>query len=126
MTDPAGPAGAVDPVRAALGGCCPRCGKGKLFAGIIKFAAVCTNCGLDFSAFNVGDGPAAFLTLLIGVVVVFLAMWLELAAHPPWWVHLIVWTPVVVVTTMAALRFAKAALLALEYRNKAAEGRLDS
>lgn len=116
----------IDPVRAALTGCCPRCANGPLFSGLIKFAPACRNCGLDFSAFNVGDGPAAFLTLVIGIIVVFLAMWLELAVSPPWWVHLLIWTPVVIVSTIASLRYAKAVLLALEYRNKAAEHRHES
>ena len=73
----------TDPVRAALTGCCPRCGKGPLFAGFVKFAPSCRNCGLDYQAFNVGDGPAAFLTLIIGIIVVFLAMWLELSEAIP-------------------------------------------
>ena len=113
----------TEPVRAALKGCCPRCGRGRLFSGFVKFAPACANCGLDFRAFNVGDGPAAFLTLIIGVIVVFLAMWLELAVGPPWWVHVVVWIPVVILSTIGSLRYAKAALLALEYRNKAAEHR---
>ena len=115
----------TDPVRAALSGRCPRCGKGKLFTGLVKFAPPCASCGLDFRAFNVGDGPAAFLTLVIGVIVVFLAMWLELSLSPPLWVHILLWTPVVTVATVGSLRYAKAVLIALEFRNKAAEGRLD-
>lgn len=106
-------------------GLCPRCGNPTLFAGVARFAARCRACGLDFSSFNVGDGPAAFLTLLIGGLITGLALWLELAAEPPFWVHILLWLPLTTAAVIGSLRFAKAALLALEYRNRAAEGRVD-
>ncbi|GGO96140.1 uncharacterized protein DUF983 [Stakelama pacifica] len=52
-------------------------------------------------------------------------MWLELAADPPWWLHVLLWLPLVVGGTLVSLRFAKGLLLALEYRNAAREGRID-
>lgn len=115
----------ADPVRAAAGGCCPRCGRGRLYAGLLRFNPRCPNCGLDLAAFNVGDGPAAFLTLVIGAIVVGLALWVELSFRPPWWVHVLLWTPLVVLGTIGSLRVAKGVLLGLEYRHMAAEARLD-
>lgn len=91
---------------------------------MIRFAAKCRACGLDIAAFNVGDGPAAFLTLGIGTLVTVLAIWLELGVHPPFWVHFLIWPLVTIAAVMALLRLAKGWLLALEYRNRAAEGRL--
>ncbi len=73
--------------------------------------------------FNVGDGPAAFLTLILGSIVTGLAIWLELEVSPPWWVHL-VWVPVTLGAVLGSLRLAKGALIALECRNAAREGRL--
>ncbi len=89
----------------------------------MRFADTCRACGLDFTAFNVGDGPAAFLTLILGAVIVALAITLELSAHPPFWVHLVLWIPLAALAVIGALRVSKAALLALEYRNKAREAR---
>ena len=109
---------------AALKGLCPRCGAPSLFDGIIRFAPKCRACGLDFSAFNVGDGPAAFLILIVGALVTGSAVALELAAEPPFWVHLILWPVVALALVLVSLRIAKEALLALEYRNKAREGRI--
>lgn len=106
-------------------GLCPRCGNQTLFAGVARFAPNCRACGLNFSSFNVGDGPAAFLTLLIGGLITGLALWLEIAAEPPFWVHILLWLPLTTLAVIGSLRFAKAALLALEYRNRAAEGRVD-
>lgn len=95
-----------------------------MFVGIATFAPRCRACGLDFSAFNVGDGPAAFLTLLIGGLITGLAIALELVAEPPFWVHILLWLPLTVAAVMFSLRYAKAALLALEYKNSAREGRI--
>jgi uncharacterized protein (DUF983 family) len=115
----------TDPVRAAARGCCPRCGRGRLYGGLLRLNDRCPNCGLDIAAFNVGDGPAAFLILIIGAVVVGLAMWVELSLEPAWWVHVLLWLPLTLVATIAALRIGKALLLGLEYRHKAVEGRID-
>ena len=79
-------------------------------------------CGLDYSSFNVGDGPAALLTMIIGALVIFLAVMVDTAFRPPFWVHIIIWVPFTVAITMASLRVAKGALLAVEHRKRAGEG----
>jgi uncharacterized protein (DUF983 family) len=112
------------PHQASLRGLCPRCGDASLFRGPVAFAPQCRACGLDFSAFNVGDGPAAFLILIVGALITGLAIWLELAAAPPFWVHFLVWPLVTLTIVLGALRLAKAGLLALEYRHAAREGRV--
>ena len=114
----AGPAGQW------LAGACPACDKGRLFAGPVRLANRCNLCGLDFSQFNVGDGPAAFLIFGIGGLITALAIWLELAAEPPFWVHVLLWLPLTVVAVVGALRVSKGLLLALEYRHRAREGRM--
>ena len=108
---------------AALRGLCPRCGAPDLFDGPVRFAARCGRCGLDFSAFNVGDGPAAFLILIVGAILVVGAIALELAASPAYWVHL-VWVPVGIALTLGGLRVAKALLAYQEFRHRAREGRI--
>ena len=110
-------------LQVALRGLCPRCGSRTLFAGIATFAPKCRACGLDFASFNVGDGPAAFLILIVGGIVTALAIAVELAAEPPFWVHVLLWFPLTALMVVGLLRLAKAALLALEYRHRAREGR---
>lgn len=110
------------PVARAVRGCCPRCGTGRLFDGLIRFAPKCRACGLDFHAYNVGDGPAAFLILIVGAIVTAGAIWVELAFSAPYWVHLI-WLPVAVGLTLLGLRLGKAMLIAREYQTNAREGR---
>jgi uncharacterized protein (DUF983 family) len=111
-------------VPAALRGLCPRCGARTLFKGAASFAPQCGACGLNFEAFNVGDGPAAFLILVIGALITALAILFELAAGPPFWVHILLWLPTTIAAVIVSLRLAKGALLALEYRNSAREGRI--
>jgi uncharacterized protein (DUF983 family) len=107
--------------KAALFGLCPRCGAKTLFAGTARFADTCGNCGLDYSGFNVGDGPAALLTMFIGALIIILAIITDIAVRPPFWVHVIIWVPVTAILTVLSLRVAKGALLAAEYRNRASE-----
>jgi uncharacterized protein (DUF983 family) len=106
---------------AALFGLCPQCGAKGLFAGAAQFAPACKACGLDYTRFNVGDGPAAFLTMVIGALVVGLAFWVEVTFHPPLWLHAVLWIPFVAATTLWGLRVSKAALLAAEYQRRASE-----
>ena len=107
---------------AALRGSCPRCGEQTLFAGPVAFAGRCRNCGLDFAAFNVGDGPAAFLILLVGAILTAAAIAVELAYSAPWWVHL-VWIPLGAALTVGGLRLAKALLIQREFETGAGEGK---
>ncbi len=108
---------------AALFGLCPKCGSRTLFGGVTRFAPRCRVCGLDFNSFNVGDGPAAFLTLIIGAVITLLAIMLEISWHPPFWVHIVLWVPLTTAAVIWGLRMGKSALLAAEYQRKAGEGK---
>lgn len=114
--------GKPNPLASALKGYCPRCAAPGLFDGLLKFAPRCRACGLDYDAFNVGDGPAAFLILIVGGIVVAGAIWVELAFTPDWRVHL-VWIPVALILTIIGLRLGKAVLLAQEYKHRARDGR---
>jgi uncharacterized protein (DUF983 family) len=106
---------------AALFGLCPQCGAKGMFGGVASFAPQCKACGLDYAKFNVGDGPAAFLIMVIGAMVVGLALWVEFSFDPPIWVHVVLWAPVIAGATLAGLRITKAALLITEFRRSARE-----
>jgi uncharacterized protein (DUF983 family) len=118
-----GAAAESGPVAAALSGVCPRCGSDGLFDGAVKFAPKCDGCGLDFASFNVGDGAAAFLILIVGAILTIAALVVDAAYSPQWLVHL-VWMPVGAALTICGLRIGKAFLLGQAYRNRAGEGRV--
>jgi uncharacterized protein (DUF983 family) len=107
----------VSAVRAAFLCRCPRCGEGRLFSGLLTVRPACPVCGLDFSAEDAGDGPAVFVILFLGLIVVGLAAWVEIKFEPPIWVHLLLWTPLILVGAIAMLRPLKAGLIALQYRH---------
>jgi uncharacterized protein (DUF983 family) len=109
------------PFRTGLACRCPRCGRGKLFKGFLGLQDRCSACGLDLSKADSGDGPAVFIMLLLGAVIVFLALMVEIRYTPPLWVHALIWPPLILGGAIGMLRPMKATLIALQYRNKASE-----
>ena len=113
------------PIGRGLRGRCPRCGDGHLFKGFLSLRPQCEHCGLDYGFADSGDGPAVFVILIAGFVVVFAALITEVLYQPPYWVHAVLWLPLILIVTLAPLRMIKGLLIALQYHHKAAEGRLD-
>jgi uncharacterized protein (DUF983 family) len=113
-----------NPILAGLACRCPRCGKGRMFVGFLGLKARCEICGLDYTFVDAGDGPAVFVILFAGFVVVGAALVTEVLYQPPIWVHVVLWLPLILLTTIAPLRPMKGVLIALQYHHKAAEGRL--
>jgi uncharacterized protein (DUF983 family) len=124
MPDFNGPA--LSPIRTGLTCRCPRCGKGRLFQGFLDLRPRCEACGLDFAFADSGDGPAVFVILIAGFVVVGCALATELKYAPPIWVHVVLWGPLILATTLLPLRPMKGLMVALQYHHKAAEGRTTS
>jgi uncharacterized protein (DUF983 family) len=104
---------------------CPRCGKGKLFQGFLALRPRCENCGLDYAFVDAGDGPAVFIILFAGFVVVGAALVVEVLYQPAYWVHALLWGPLILVVTLLPLRSMKGLLIALQFHHKAAEGQLE-
>jgi uncharacterized protein (DUF983 family) len=116
---------AISPYTAGLRGRCPRCGEGKLFGGFLDLAPGCDRCGLDYSFADAGDGPAVFVILIAGFVVVGAALVTEALWRPSYWVHAALWLPLLLLLTLGLLRPLKGLLVALQFHHKAEEGRLD-
>ena len=103
---------------------CPRCGKGKLYSGFLTLRPRCEACELDYAFIDAGDGPAVFIIMIAGAIVVGCALFVEIKYQPPFWVHAALWLPLILATTLLPLRAMKALLIALQFHHKAAEGRL--
>ena len=103
---------------------CPRCGNGKLFAGFLTLRANCEACGLDYAFIDTGDGPAVFIIMIAGAIVVAAALIVEVKYQPPFWLHAVLWLPLILATTLLPLRAMKSLLIALQFHHKAAPGRL--
>ncbi len=112
------------PIARGLRGRCPRCGEGKLFQGFLQLRPRCESCGLDFNFADAGDGPAVFVILIGGAIVVGAALITEVVYQPPYWVHAMLWLPLILFVTLAPLRPIKGLMIVLQYHHRAQEGRL--
>ncbi len=115
----------VSPYAAGLGGKCPRCGQGALFEGFLKVRGSCETCALDYSKADSGDGPAVFVIFIVGFSAVALAFIMRFVWFAPLAVAMAVSCLFAVGLILLLLRPLKATLVALQYANKAAEGRLE-
>ena len=113
------------PLSTGLAGRCPRCGQGKLFAGFLTIAPKCEACGLDFAFADAGDGPAVFVSLFAGFLVLGAALWTEFTFSPPYWLLLVIFLPLTAIVCMGMLRPLKGLMVGLQWRNKAGEQRGD-
>ncbi|MDQ0391555.1 DUF983 domain-containing protein [Labrys monachus] len=115
----------LSPFQTGLRGVCPRCGQGRMFDGFLKLVPRCRSCGLDYSFADSGDGPAVLVILLAGFIILGAALYVEFTFEPPIWVHIVLWGPLAIIVCLGLLRLMKGVLVALQFTNKAAEGRLE-
>jgi uncharacterized protein (DUF983 family) len=114
----------LSPLKTGLLGHCPRCGKGRLFAGFLTLRSSCEKCGLDYSFADPADGPAFFVLTFACLPVIAFAIWLEITYQPPFWVHLVTTLPLIFLTCLPPLRMLKGWLIASQFIYEAGEGRL--
>ena len=115
----------ISALATGLSGRCPRCGQGRMFRGFLSLAPRCEVCGLDYGFADSGDGPAVFVTLIGGFLVLGLALAVDVEYEPPLWVHFVISLPLALIVCLGLLRPFKGLLIASQYKNKAAPGRLD-
>jgi uncharacterized protein (DUF983 family) len=114
----------LPPTATGMRGRCPRCGEGRLFSGFLGVQPRCQVCGLDYAFVDSGDGPAVFIIMIVGFIVVGLALFVEFTIAPPFWVHALLWVPLVLALSIGLLRPLKGFLIAQQYKHKAEEGRI--
>jgi uncharacterized protein (DUF983 family) len=115
---------AVSPYAAGFTCKCPCCGKGPLFIQVLNMRKSCSICGLDYKFVDTGDGPAVFAIFILGFLIVGGALIAEFKFGVPFWMHVALWGILTPLIAIFLLRFLKATLIALQYKNKAEEGRL--
>lgn len=98
-----------------------------MFAGAFSLDVVehCEVCALGLKFVDPGDGPAVFAILILGVLILGGALFVEFRLNPPFWVHVLLWVPITLVVAFGLLRPLKGVLVALQYHHKAEQGRLD-
>ncbi len=115
----------ISPYAAGLACKCPRCGQGALYSGYLKLRSECEACGLDYARADSGDGPAVFVIFIVGFLAVAIAFIVRFVFYAPLWLAFLVSAGVAVALILLLLQPLKATLIAVQYANKAAEGRLE-
>jgi uncharacterized protein (DUF983 family) len=96
-----------------------------MLTGFLTLKPRCEVCGLDYSFADSGDGPAVFIILFAGFIVVAAALVTEIVYQPPFWLHALLWLPLILIVTILPLRPMKGLMVALQFHHKAAEGKLE-
>ncbi len=96
-------------------GRCPACGCGRLFRAFLKPVPACAACSEDWLAQASDDFPPYVVILLLGHVIAPGMITLETLAHPPLWVHLIIWMPLAVILAILLIQPAKGGVMALQW-----------
>ena len=97
-------------------GRCPNCGEGHLFRAFVKVADHCDKCGEVFRHHRADDFPAYLVIVLVGHIVVPLAMWVEIAYSPAYWLQAAIWLPLIVGLALGLLQPIKGAIVALQWQ----------
>lgn len=78
----------------------------------------CQQCGLSFANHEVGDGPAFFAISIVSILVAILMAFTEIFFSPPYWLHAVLWIPLIFIGSYFTLRWAKGILIAVQYKHQ--------
>ena len=107
----------VPPLATALGrglaGRCPVCGKGRIFDGFLRVAALCEQCGAPLGLARADDAPPYFTILIVGHIVIPAMLIMQKMADPPTWLLSAIFVPLTVILAIGLLRPVKGATVGL-------------
>jgi uncharacterized protein (DUF983 family) len=96
---------------------CPACGLGRLFRAFLKVADRCPACDEALHHHQADDAPAYFVILIVGHVIVPLALIVEIAYSPPYWLHAALWLPLTAGLAIGLLTPIKGAIVGWQWAN---------
>lgn len=96
---------------------CPQCGVGLIFKDYLNIAEKCNNCQFSLKEHDCGDGPIFFIICILSFVITGLAIALEVYYTPPLWVHVVIWPPLILASTIILLRLLKTLFILLAYKH---------
>lgn len=115
----------VSPGMAGLLCRCPSCGEGKLFSSYLKAVDNCEVCDKEWSVHDSGDGPAVIVIFVIGFIIMFSALLVEVNYGPPLWVHAVLWGPLLLALSLGLLQPLKGFMIGQAFKHRAGEARLE-
>ncbi|WP_169544824.1 DUF983 domain-containing protein [Sneathiella aquimaris] len=97
---------------------CPDCGKGRIFKGYIKVNHTCDHCGLELFHQRADDAPPYFTMMIVLHFIVSGLLFVEKTYSPETWVHMVIWFPVAILSSLVLLPHIKGALIGLQWARK--------
>ncbi|QNA83750.1 DUF983 domain-containing protein [Sphingomonas sp. So64.6b] len=94
---------------------CPACDGARLFGKFLKPLDRCPACGQDWTHHVADDFPPYLVILVTGHIVVTGMTLLEAAFHPPSWVHIALWVPLVILLSIGLIQPAKGGVIAYQW-----------
>jgi len=86
-----------------------------MFGAYLKVVDHCAQCGEPLHHQRADDAPAYFVVLIVGHIVVPLALAVETAFAPPYWVHFVLWAPLTIGLALSLLHPVKGAIVAWQW-----------
>lgn len=112
---PAPPLTLLHAVWRGVRGRCPKCEFTHLFRTFLKPVSKCVACGEDWQARSSDDFPPYIVILLLGHILAPGMISLETLARPPFWVHLVLWLPLVAILGTVLIQPVKGGVMALQW-----------
>lgn len=105
-------------IRRGLLNSCPACGSGKLFRAYLKTVDNCAACGEAMHHHRADDLPPYIVIMILGHVLVGGYMMTDLIYPVSEWVHLAIWAPIGVITSLLSLQPVKGGVVGLQWALK--------
>ena len=94
---------------------CPHCGQGKMFRAYLKVADQCDVCGEELSHHRADDFPPYIAITIVGHIIVFLMLHLDMTYHVQPITYLVTMVPLAIVLPLAMLPSIKGAIVGLQW-----------
>ncbi|MFK7839457.1 MAG: DUF983 domain-containing protein [Bdellovibrionales bacterium] len=110
----------LDLIKTGLACKCPRCKTGDLYKSRFDLTLLdqCQNCNLDFTKNDSADGPAVFLTFILGSLIVPIALIADRLLTWPLWLHGLIWGVCTLILIILTLKPLKAYIIALQFKHR--------
>jgi len=96
---------------------CPKCGNGPLYKSYLKTVDQCGACDEELHHHRADDAPAYFTISIVGKLIVGFFLTVELTYAPPYWVHAVLWGPLLLIMTLLLLPRIKGIIVGLQWAN---------
>ncbi len=89
-----------------------------MFRAYLKIADHCPACGEALHHQRADDAPAYFVILIVGHLVVPLALAVEFAYAPSYWIHLALWLPLTLGLSLFLLQAIKGTIVSWQWAQR--------